>query len=56
MGNSLDDMCKVETGAKIETLVSIADLFKVSLVFLVCGCEKEAEIDSLLAGLNLREV
>ena len=27
-----------------------------SLDFLVCGCEKKAEIDSLLEGLNDKEV
>lgn len=30
--------------------------FRVSLDFLVCGCEKKAEIDSLLAGVNDKEV
>lgn len=59
VGISLDAMRKIETGvngAKIDTLVSIADYFFVSLDFLVCGCEKKAEIDSLLAGLNDKEV
>ena len=59
IGISLDAMRKIETGtngARIDTLVSIADLFCVSLDFLVCGCEKKVEIDSLLAGLNDREV
>lgn len=56
---SLDAMRKIENGtngAKIDTLVSIADYFCVSLDFLVCGSEKKAEIDSLLAGLNDKEV
>ena len=59
VGISLDAMRKIETGtngAKIDTLVSIADYFCVSLDFLVCGCEKKVEIDSLLVGLNDREV
>lgn len=59
VGISLDAMRKIETGtngARIDTLVSIADLFCVSLDFLVCGCEKKAEIESLLAGLNEKEV
>lgn len=59
VGISLDAMRKIETGtngAKIDTLVSIADYFCVSLDFLVCGCEKKAENDSLLAGLNNKEV
>ncbi len=56
---SLDALRKIENGtngAKIDTLVSIADYFCVSLDFLVCGSEKKAEIDSLLAGLNDKEV
>lgn len=56
---SLDAMRKIENGtngAKIDTLVSIADYFCVSLDFLVCGSEKKAEVDSLLAGLNDKEV
>lgn len=59
VGITVDAMRKIEAGvngAKIDTLVSIADYFCVSLDFLVCGCEKKAEIDSLLAGLNEREV
>lgn len=59
VGISLDAMRKIEAGingGRIDTLVSIADLFSVSLDFLVCGCEKKAEIDSLLAGLNDKEV
>ena len=31
-------------------------MFMVSLDFLVCDCEREAETDSLLAGLNEREL
>lgn len=31
-------------------------MFMVSLDFLVCDCKREAETDSLLAGLNEREL
>ena len=58
IGISLDAMRKIETGkngAKIDTLVSISNYFCVSLDYLVCGCEKKAEIDSLLARLNEKE-
>ena len=43
-------------GAKIDTLVSIADVFHVPLDYLVCGCQQKAESASLLAGLNEKEV
>ncbi len=59
IGVSLEALRKVENGnngAKIDTLVSIADMFHVSLDYLVCGCERKADIDSLLAGLSEREV
>ena len=59
IGISLDAMRKIEAGtngAKIDTLVSIADYFCISLDFLVCGCERKAEIDSLLSGLNEKEM
>lgn len=59
IGISVDALRKVETGyngAKIDTLVILADLFHVSLDFLVCGCERKEEIDSLLTGLNDREI
>lgn len=59
IGISLDALRKIErgtNGAKIDTLVSIAELFHISLDYLVCGCEKEAEIDSFLTGLNDAEV
>ncbi len=58
IGVSLEALRKVENGnngAKIDTLVSIADMFHVSLDYLVCGCERKADIDSLLAGLIERE-
>lgn len=59
IGISLDALRKIETGAngaKIDTLVSISDLFHISLDYLVCGCEKNVEVDSLLVGLNEKEV
>ncbi len=59
VGISLEALRKVENGdngAKIDTLVSIADVFHVSLDYLVCGCERKAEIDSLLIGISEREV
>lgn len=59
VGISVDAMRKIESGtngAKIDTLVSIADYFCVSLDFIVCGYEKKVELDSLLAGLDDREV
>lgn len=59
IGISLDALRKIErgtNGAKIDTLVSIAELFGISLDYLVCGCEKEVEIDSFLTGLNDTEM
>ena len=46
----------LRNGAKIDTLVSIADVFHVPLDYLVCGCQQKAESASLLAGLNEKEV
>ena len=59
IGISLDALRKIErgvNGAKIDTLVSIAELFHISLDYLVCGCEKQVEIDCFLTGLNETEV
>lgn len=59
IGLPLGALRKIETGtngAKIDTLVSIADVFHVSLDYLVCGCQQKAESASLLAGLNEKEV
>ena len=59
IGLSLGALLKIETGtngAKIDTLVSIADVFHVPLDYLVCGCQQKAESASLLAGLNEKEV
>lgn len=59
IGLSLGALRKIETGrngAKIDTLVSIADVFHVPLDYLVCGCQQKAESASLLAGLNEKEV
>ena len=50
---------KIETGvngAKIDTLVSIADVFEVSLDYLVSGSERKTDTDSLLAGLKENEI
>ena len=43
-------------GAKIDTLISIAELFHITLDYLVCGCERKAEVDDLLVGLKEKEV
>ena len=43
-------------GAKIDTLISIAELFHITLDYLVCGCERKAEVDDLLVGLEEKEV
>ena len=55
IGLSVDALRKIETGvngAKIDTLVSIADVFEVSLDYLVSGSERKTDTDSLLAGLK----
>lgn len=55
IGLSLGALRKIETGtngAKIDTLVSIADVFHVPLDYLVCGCQQKAES----ASLNEKEV
>ena len=59
IGVSLDALRKIETGvngAKIDTLVNIADLFHVELDYLICGCEREVKFDRLLAGMAEKEV
>lgn len=59
IGLSVDALRKIErgtNGAKIDTLVGIADVFHVSLDYLVCGCRKDMELDGLLAGLKETEV
>ena len=56
IGLSVDALRKIETGvngAKIDTLVSIADVFEVSLDYLVSG---KTDTDSLLAGLKENEI
>ncbi len=55
VGVSVDALRKIErgtNGAKIDTLVSMAELFHVSLDYLACGCEGEAGMDGLLEGLT----
>ena len=52
IGLSVNALSKIETGingAKIDNLISIAELFHVSLDYLVCGCGNGRE--SLLEGL-----
>ena len=56
---SVEALRKIETGvngAKIDTLVSIADMFWVSLDYLVIGNERKMDMDTLPAGLNDREI
>ena len=36
--------------------ISIAELFHITLDYLVCGCERKAEVDDLLVGLKEKEV
>lgn len=60
IGLSVNALSKIETGingAKIDTLVCIAELFHLSLDYLVCGCGNEAEImlEGLLKGLGRNE-
>lgn len=59
IGLSVDALRKIEAGvngAKIDTLISIAELFHITLDYLVCGCERKAEVDDLLVGLEEKEV
>lgn len=37
-------------------MISIAELFHISLDYLVCGCERKVEVDDLLVGLKEKEV
>lgn len=37
-------------------MISIAELFHITLDYLVCGCERKAEVDDLLVGLKEKEV
>lgn len=51
IGLSVDALRKIEAGvngAKIDTLISIAELFHITLDYLVCGCERKAEVDDLI--------
>lgn len=46
IGLSVDALRKIEAGvngAKIDTLISIAELFHITLDYLVCGCERKAK-------------
>ncbi len=58
-GISVDALRKIEkgiNGAKIDTLVAIAEIFRVSLDFLVCGSRREAGIEKIVAGLSETEI
>lgn len=59
-GLSVNALSKIETGingAKIDTLISIAELFHVSLDYLVCGRgnEEDPVLEGLLKGLSKGE-
>lgn len=59
IGLSVDALRKIErgiNGAKIDTLVNIAEVFHVSLDYLVCGGGKKVMMESLLVGLNEKEI
>lgn len=58
IGISVGAMGKIENGyygARIDTLICIAEVFHVSLDYLVCGCEPEQEVEGLVTGLNEME-
>lgn len=60
IGLSVNALGKIETGingAKIDNLISIAELFHVSLDYLVCGRGKgtESVLEGLLEGLGKEE-
>jgi transcriptional regulator with XRE-family HTH domain len=58
VGISVDALRKIEqgiNGAKIDTLVAIAEIFHVSLDYLICGSSKEIGIERIVAGLNEAE-
>ena len=57
IGLSVDALRKIEAGVNgAKTLISIAELFHITLDYLVCGCERKAEVDDLLVGLKEKEV
>lgn len=59
IGISVDALRKIETGAngaKIDTLVNIADFFNISLDYLVCGSDRKVELDGFVVGLNVKEI
>lgn len=59
LGISVDALRKIETGAngaKIDTLVSMSDFFCISLDYLVCGSDREENLEGLLAGLCETEI
>ena len=59
IGISVGAMGKIEKGhhgARIDTLICIAEVFHISLDYLVYGYEPKQEVEGLLAGLNELEV
>ena len=58
-GISVDALRKIEqgiNGAKIDTLVAIAEIFHVSLDYLICGNGREIGIERIVAGLSETEM
>lgn len=56
---STDAVCKIErgtNGGKIDTLVTLAEYFGVSLDYLVCGCTQEGQECGIFTGLRENEV
>ena len=59
IGLSVDALRKIEAGvngAKIDTLISIAELFHITLDYLVCGSQSMSEVDDLRVGLKEKQV
>lgn len=58
-GISVDALRKIEqgiNGAKIDTLVAIAEIFHVSLDYLICGNSRQTGIERIVAGLSKTEM
>ncbi len=58
IGISLDGYRKIErgvNGAKVDTLVCIADYFGVSLDFIIVGKEPKSELNVMLKGRSVPE-
>ncbi len=59
VGISVDALRKIEqgtNGAKIDTLVSIAEVLHASLDFLVCGSKYTIGLGDITIGLNQKEI